>query len=160
MLQNTQLIGKAPSAEWRAKAGVSSGPNASKPAPVKIEKKILNMKSKRKQNLVKKAHELARLAKLQITIIIFDKDHNCLQEFNTDQQFDAEAACLFQQTNQMLLLDKSRYRDINRKQIPQWNYIEKTSTADFLKGYKQYQHVVIGEIQSNIQTQKFVPQIF
>ena len=35
-------------------------------------KRVLNMKSKRKQNLVKKAHELAKLANLQISIVIFD----------------------------------------------------------------------------------------
>ena len=42
------------------------------------KKRVLNIKSKRKQNLVKKAHELAQLANLQITIVIYDKEHNAL----------------------------------------------------------------------------------
>ena len=47
-------------------------------------KRILNMKSKRKQNLVKKAHELARIADLDILLVVFDKDHQSMQEFRTN----------------------------------------------------------------------------
>ena len=38
-------------------------------------KRVQNIKSKRKQNLVKKSHELARIASLKIVLVIYDEDH-------------------------------------------------------------------------------------
>ena len=97
------------------------------------------MKSKRKQNIVKKVHELARLANLKISLVFFDPAHNTLQEMHTAPDFDVEAAREFIQINS----DSSKQQAVvQRRKVPQWNHIEKISTKDFLKGYKQFQHLV------------------
>ena len=41
-------------------------------------RRILNLKSKRKRNLVKKAHELAIIGNLQVTLIIADVQKNVI----------------------------------------------------------------------------------
>ena len=41
-------------------------------------KRIHNMKSKRKQVLVKKAHELARIANLKVVMIVYDDSHKTM----------------------------------------------------------------------------------
>ena len=49
------------------------------PSPGKTQtKSVLNMKSKRKQNMVKKAFDLAKMADLKISITFFDKQHNTM----------------------------------------------------------------------------------
>ena len=53
-------------------------------------KKLLNKKSKRKQNVIKKVHELARVADLKVTVIIYDPKSNVMQEFNTANDFNID----------------------------------------------------------------------
>ena len=50
----------------------------------------LSKKNKRKKNLVKKAHELALMANLKVTVIIKDTERNITQEFNSDADFTVE----------------------------------------------------------------------
>ena len=53
-------------------------------------KKMLNIKSKRKQNFIKKAHELAQVANLKVAVIIYDAATNSMQEFNSCEDFTVE----------------------------------------------------------------------
>ena len=73
MLTNPQPVSNSPSAKCTTIPRAAVGPSGSEPHPQRIAKRILNMKSKRKKNLVKKAHELARIANLKITVVIYDK---------------------------------------------------------------------------------------
>ena len=50
----------------------------------------LSKKNKRKKNLIKKAHELALMANLKVTVIIKDTERNITQEFNSDADFTVE----------------------------------------------------------------------
>ena len=78
-------------------------------------KNFINKKSKRKQNLVKKAHELAKLANLKVTLIIFDPLHNIMQEFNTSAGFDVEKIAEHKLQNEAIKLDTNFYKNICRK---------------------------------------------
>ena len=48
---------------------------------------MLNIKSKRSQNVAKKMHELAQITDLKVKIIIYDAKKNVMQEFNTANNF-------------------------------------------------------------------------
>ena len=42
--------------------------------------------------MVKKAHDLARMADLHISIVFYDRQHNTMQEINTSADFGIEQA--------------------------------------------------------------------
>lgn len=99
-------------------------------------KKLLNIKSKRKQNFIKKAHELSQVANLKVAVVIYDAATNAMQEFNSSEDFTVENIIEHQQLNKSLLLDRKQFKTIKRKQFPQKNFIERILTRDFLKGYE------------------------
>ena len=53
-------------------------------------RRIQNIKSKRKQNLIKKAQELASIASLYVTVVVYDPALNVLQEFFSSADFTLE----------------------------------------------------------------------
>ena len=96
----------------------------------------MNIKSKRKQNFIKKAHELAQVANLKVAVVIYDAVSNAMQEFNSSEDFTIEYIMEHQQLNKSLLLDRRQFKDVKRKQFPQKNFIERILTRDFLRGYE------------------------
>ena len=63
-------------------------------------------------------HELSKLAGLKIALVIYDSDHNIMQEFNTSNDFTVEAIYHHKLGNEMLKLDNAAYKNICRKKYP------------------------------------------
>ena len=51
----------------------------------KDKRRLQNLRSKRKKNLIKKAHELAMLGNMKVTVVIYDPKWNIMQEFNSSE---------------------------------------------------------------------------
>lgn len=100
-------------------------------------RRILNLKSKRKKNLVKKAQELALLGNLQITVVIADIKKNIVQEFNSHDDFTVEYIARHKQQFQQLILAPDMHLKVDRKRYPQKNYIEQINMYDFGSAIKR-----------------------
>ena len=117
-------------------------------------KRIQNMKSKRKQVLVKKAHELARIASLKVVVIVYDDSHQTMQEFCSDEKFGVEAANRFKSEHSSWIIDNSKYANASRRSVPTSKYIEQIRTQDYLKAYKCHREMILNEIEQAAEGQK------
>ena len=84
-------------------------------------------------NLIKKAQELARLAKVLVTVVVYDPMYNVLQEFNSASDFTLSNIMEHQEVNCKLDLGPEYFRNVRRKRYPQKNYLEKINMDDYLQ---------------------------
>ena len=64
---------------------------------------------------MKKAQELANIAKLKITVVVYDPASNVLQEFNSSSDFTMDNIIEHYNLNLALKIDNSQFKNIRRK---------------------------------------------
>ena len=71
----------------------------------KAKKRLQKVKCYRKQKLIKKADELARLCGLKVNLTVFDPGCNLMQEFKSCTEMNAEWIAKHKKRNRKLVVN-------------------------------------------------------